>query len=69
MIGVVALTEVLAAELAAAGSKAGASAVCAIKHGDLYALTHPDWYPLVEQRHQAIAAAFRSPEADRQSAQ
>jgi NAD(P)-dependent dehydrogenase (short-subunit alcohol dehydrogenase family) len=108
--GVVALTEVLAAELAAAGSKVGASVLCpgtvrtnigtssrnrpehladrgltdvdielddnpfyrwigpqdagaivvrAIKHGDLYALTHPDWYPLVEQRHQAIATAFR----------
>jgi NAD(P)-dependent dehydrogenase (short-subunit alcohol dehydrogenase family) len=108
--GVVALTEVLAMELAAAGSKVGASVLCpgtvstnigtssrnrparyagggltdvdiaqddnpyyrfitpqdagavvvrAIKRGDLYALTHPDWYPLVEQRHQAIAAAFR----------
>jgi NAD(P)-dependent dehydrogenase (short-subunit alcohol dehydrogenase family) len=108
--GVVALTEVLAAELAAAGSKVGASVLCpgtvrtnigtssrnrpehladrgltdvdierddnpfyrwigpedagaivvrAIKRGDLYALTHPDWYPLVEQRHQAIAEAFR----------
>jgi NAD(P)-dependent dehydrogenase (short-subunit alcohol dehydrogenase family) len=115
--GVVALTEVLAAELAAAGSKVGASVLCpgtvrtnigtssrnrpehladrgltdvdielddnpfyrwigpedagavvvrAIKQGDLYALTHPDWYPLVEQRHQAIAAAFRqAAEADR----
>jgi len=114
--GVVALTEVLAAELAAAGSKVGASVLCpgtvrtnigtssrnrpehladrglidvdierddnpfyrwigpedagavvvrAIKRGDLYALTHPDWYPLVEQRHQAIAAAFRqAAEAD-----
>jgi NAD(P)-dependent dehydrogenase (short-subunit alcohol dehydrogenase family) len=108
--GVVALTEVLAAELAAAGSKVGASVLCpgtvrtnigtssrnrpehladrgltdvdielddnpfyrwigpedagavvvrAIKRGELYALTHPDWYPLVEQRHQAIATAFR----------
>ena len=114
--GVVALTEVLAAELAAAGSKVGASVLCpgtvrtnigtssrnrpehladrglidvnierdenpfyrwigpedagavvvrAIKRGDLYALTHPDWYPLVEQRHQAIATAFRqAAEAD-----
>jgi NAD(P)-dependent dehydrogenase (short-subunit alcohol dehydrogenase family) len=117
--GVVALTEVLAAELAAAGSKVGASVLCpgtvrtnigtssrnrpehlagggltdvdieqddnpfyrwigpgdagavvvrAIKRGDLYALTHPDWYPLVEQRHQAIGAAFLSAEADRQAA-
>jgi NAD(P)-dependent dehydrogenase (short-subunit alcohol dehydrogenase family) len=114
--GVVALTEVLAAELAATGSKVGASVLCpgtvrtnigsssrnrpehladrglidvdierddnpfyrwigpedagavvvrAIKRGDLYALTHPDWYPLVEQRHQAIATAFRqAAEAD-----
>jgi len=38
---------------------AGAVVVHAIKNGDLYALTHPDWYPLVEQRHQVIAAAFR----------
>jgi NAD(P)-dependent dehydrogenase (short-subunit alcohol dehydrogenase family) len=108
--GVVALTEVLAAELRQAGSKVGATVLCpgvvrtnihtssrnrpphladggltdvdvsteenpfyrwispedagaivvrAIKRGDLYALTHPDWYPMVEQRHQAIAAAFR----------
>jgi NAD(P)-dependent dehydrogenase (short-subunit alcohol dehydrogenase family) len=107
--GVVALTEVLAAELAAAGSRVGASVLCpgtvrtnigtssrnrpdhpaacgltdvdiqgddnpfyrwigpedagavvvrAIKRGDLYALTHPDWYPMVKQRHQAIAEAF-----------
>jgi NAD(P)-dependent dehydrogenase (short-subunit alcohol dehydrogenase family) len=108
--GVVALTEVLAAELAAEGSKVGASVLCpgtvrtnigassrnrplgladggltdvdvsgddnpffrwigpddagsvvvrAIKGGDLYALTHPEWYAMVEPRHQAIAAAFR----------
>ncbi len=108
--GVVALTEVLAAELAADGSKVGASVLCpgtvrtniatssrnrpphlagggladvdisnhdnpfyrwispeeagavvvrAIKRGDLYALTHPEWYAMVERRHQAIAAAFR----------
>lgn len=117
--GVVALTEVLAAELAAAGSKVGASVLCpgtvrtnigtssrnrpehlsdggladvdielddnplyrwigpedagavvvrAIKRGDLYALTHPDWYPLVEHRHQVIAAAFQSAKADQQAA-
>ncbi len=113
--GVVALTEVLAEELAAAGSAVGVSVLCpgtvhtnigrssrnrparladgaladidielednpvyrwinpedagavvvrAIKRGDLYALTHPDWYPMVEQRHQAIAAAFRQQAAD-----
>jgi NAD(P)-dependent dehydrogenase (short-subunit alcohol dehydrogenase family) len=27
------------------------------------ALTHPDWYPMVERRHQAIAAAFRDARA------
>jgi NAD(P)-dependent dehydrogenase (short-subunit alcohol dehydrogenase family) len=107
--GVVGLTEVLAAELAADGSRVGASVLCpgtvhtnigtssrnrpadlpdagfkdvdielednpryrwiypedagavvvrAIKRGDLYALTHPDWYPVVGERHEAIAAAF-----------
>jgi hypothetical protein len=35
----------------------------AIERGDLYALTHPEWYPMVERRHQAIAAAFREAEA------
>ena len=43
---------------------AGAVAVRAIKRGDLYALTHPDWYPLVAERHEAIAAAFRQQAAD-----
>jgi NAD(P)-dependent dehydrogenase (short-subunit alcohol dehydrogenase family) len=58
--GVVALTEVLAAELAGACSKVGVAVVVrAIKRGDLYALTHPDWYGQVERRHEAIAAAFR----------
>ena len=108
--GVVALTEVLAAELAADGSRVGATVLCpgtvrtnihassrnrpqnlagggladvdisgddnpffrwispaeagsvvvrAIKAGDLYAFTHPEWYAMVEPRHQAIAAAFR----------
>jgi hypothetical protein len=33
--------------------------VRAIKRGDLYALTHPDWYGQVERRHEVIAAAFR----------
>lgn len=113
--GVVALTEVLAAELAAENSKVGVSVLCpgtvrtnignssrnrpadlpdrgfedvdiqlegnpdhrwidpeeagavvvrAIKRGDLYALTHPDWYPRVRQRHEAIAAAFRQQAAE-----
>jgi NAD(P)-dependent dehydrogenase (short-subunit alcohol dehydrogenase family) len=107
--GVVALTEALAEELAADGSRVGVSVLCpgtvhtnigtssrnrpaelgdagfkdvdielednpryrwiypeqagrvvvrAIKRGDLYALTHPDWYPQVAARHEAIAAAF-----------
>lgn len=43
---------------------AGAVAVRAIKRGDLYALTHPDWYPLVAERHEAIAAAFREQAAE-----
>lgn len=44
-----------------AGSAEGTGAVVvrAIKNGDLYAITHPDWYGMVEQRHQTIAAAFR----------
>ncbi len=45
---------------------AGAVVVRAIKRGDLYALTHPDWYPMVAERHEAIAAAFREQEALRQ---
>ncbi len=45
---------------------AGAVAVRAIKRGDLYALTHPDWYPMVAERHEAIAEAFREQEALRQ---
>jgi NAD(P)-dependent dehydrogenase (short-subunit alcohol dehydrogenase family) len=107
--GVVALTEALAEELAADGSRVGVSVLCpgtvhtnigtssrnrpaelgdagfkdvdieleenpryrwihpeqagrvvvrAIRRGDLYALTHPDWYPQVAARHEAIAAAF-----------
>jgi NAD(P)-dependent dehydrogenase (short-subunit alcohol dehydrogenase family) len=46
--------------------EAGAVVVRAIKHGDLYALTHPDWYPMVAERHEAIAAAFQEQEALRQ---
>ena len=113
--GVVALSEVLAAELAAEGSRVGVSVLCpgtvrtnigtssrnrpadlpdrglrdvdiqlednpnyrwidpdqagavvvrAIKRGYLYAVTHPDWYPQVRQRHEAIAAAFREQAAE-----
>jgi len=113
--GVVALSEVLATELAAEGSKVGVSVLCpgtvrtnigtssrnrpdslpdrglrdvdiqlednpvhrwigpedagavvvrAIKRGYLYALTHPDWYPQVRARHEAIAAAFREQAAE-----
>ena len=47
---------------------AGAVVVRAIKRGDLYALTHPDWYPMVAGRHEAIAEAFREQEAHRQEA-
>jgi NAD(P)-dependent dehydrogenase (short-subunit alcohol dehydrogenase family) len=47
---------------------AGAVVVRAIKRGDLYALTHPDWYPMVAERHEAIAEAFREQEALRQEA-
>ena len=39
---------------------AGAVVVRAIKRGDLYALTHPEWYAMVAPRHEAIAAAFRA---------
>ena len=39
--------------------QAGAVVVRAVKRGDLYALTHPDWYPMVERRNEVIAAAFR----------
>jgi NAD(P)-dependent dehydrogenase (short-subunit alcohol dehydrogenase family) len=46
---------------------AGAVVVRAIKRGDLYALTHPDWYPIVAERHEAIAEAFREQEALREA--
>ena len=113
--GVVALSEVLATELAAEGSKVGVSVLCpgtvrtnigtssrnrpadlpdrglrdvdiqlednpahrwigpedagavvvrAIKRGYLYALTHPDGYPQVRARHEAIATAFREQAAE-----
>lgn len=108
--GVVALTETLAAELALAGSRVGASVLCpgtvrtniatssrnrprqhaggalsdftisqenyrthrwlspedaglvvvrAIRRGDLYALTHPEWFEAVQRRHDTISDAFR----------
>lgn len=38
--------------------EAGALVVAAIKRGDLYVLTDPSRYPVVEQRHRRIAAAF-----------
>ena len=44
--------------------EAGAVVVRAIKRGYLYALTHPDWYPQVQVRHEAIAEAFRQQAAD-----
>ena len=44
--------------------EAGAVVVRAIKRGDLYALTHPDWYPRVAKRHEAIAEAFRQQAAE-----
>jgi NAD(P)-dependent dehydrogenase (short-subunit alcohol dehydrogenase family) len=40
--------------------EAGAVVVRAIRRGDLYALTHPDWYGMVERRHGRIAEAFRA---------
>jgi NAD(P)-dependent dehydrogenase (short-subunit alcohol dehydrogenase family) len=36
----------------------GAIVVDAIKRGELYAITHPEWWNLVEDRFQGIAAAF-----------
>jgi NAD(P)-dependent dehydrogenase (short-subunit alcohol dehydrogenase family) len=68
--------EAAAAEIGAVGvltdvsdpADAGAVVVQAIKRGDLYALTHPDWYPMVAERHEAIAEAFREQEALRQRA-
>jgi hypothetical protein len=38
--------------------------VRAIKRCDLYALTHPDWYSMVAERHTAIAEAFREQAAE-----
>ncbi|WP_291054458.1 SDR family NAD(P)-dependent oxidoreductase [Herbiconiux sp.] len=38
--------------------EAGAIVTRAIRNDDLYALTHPDWWNIVEERHQAIEDAF-----------
>jgi NAD(P)-dependent dehydrogenase (short-subunit alcohol dehydrogenase family) len=74
--GVVALTEVLAAELAQADSKVGATVGLGLPVGQSGGRrggggprdqarrplrAHPDWYPMVERRHAAIAAAFGQP--------
>ncbi|GAB4585392.1 SDR family NAD(P)-dependent oxidoreductase [Nocardia sp. IFM 10818] len=39
-------------------AEVGAIVVAAIKRGDLYAVTHSEWFAPIEQRHKAIAAAF-----------
>ena len=36
----------------------GAIVARAIKRGDLYAITHPEFLPSVEERHARVAAAF-----------
>jgi NAD(P)-dependent dehydrogenase (short-subunit alcohol dehydrogenase family) len=43
---------------------AGTVVVRAIKRGDRYALTHPEWFQMVERRNSRIAAAFRQAAAD-----
>ena len=43
----------------------GVLVVEAIKAGDLYIVTHPEAWPMVSARHDAIAAAFRSAEETR----
>jgi NAD(P)-dependent dehydrogenase (short-subunit alcohol dehydrogenase family) len=40
--------------------EAGDIVVRAVKRGDLYALTHPEMAPVVEERFQAISEAFRA---------
>jgi NAD(P)-dependent dehydrogenase (short-subunit alcohol dehydrogenase family) len=39
-------------------AEVGPMVVEAIKHGDLYAITHPEFFPGVDERHQGIATAF-----------
>ncbi|MFI9402162.1 SDR family NAD(P)-dependent oxidoreductase [Nocardia sp. NPDC052316] len=41
-----------------APEEVGAIVVGAVKRGDLYAVTHSEWYAPIEQRHKEIAAAF-----------
>lgn len=36
----------------------GAVVVEAVKRGDLYAITHPEWRSAIEQRHDSVADAF-----------
>jgi NAD(P)-dependent dehydrogenase (short-subunit alcohol dehydrogenase family) len=36
----------------------GGIVVDAIRRGELYAITHPEWWPMVEERFAGIAAAF-----------
>jgi len=38
----------------------GPMVVNAVKRGDLYAITHPEFFPGVEHRHAGLTAAFRS---------
>lgn len=38
----------------------GERLVCAIRRGDLYAITHPEWDSIVQERHSRIADAFRA---------
>jgi NAD(P)-dependent dehydrogenase (short-subunit alcohol dehydrogenase family) len=40
--------------------EAGDVVVRAVKRGDLYALTHPEMFPMVEERFSAISAAFKA---------
>jgi NAD(P)-dependent dehydrogenase (short-subunit alcohol dehydrogenase family) len=39
-------------------TEVGTIVIEAVKRGNLYAVTHPEMYPLVEQRHEGVAAAF-----------
>jgi NAD(P)-dependent dehydrogenase (short-subunit alcohol dehydrogenase family) len=47
---------------------AAAIAIGAIKRGDFYAITHPDMWPEVDARHEAIAKAFADEKARREVA-
>ena len=39
-------------------AEVGAIVVDAVRRGELYAITHPEFFPRVEQRHQRLLAAF-----------